>query len=281
MTLLVRDEADVLEDHLEYHFSQGVDFVVVTDNLSEDRTPDILDHYAQQGRLTWRRETDDDYRQSAWVTRMAREAATVHGADWVINSDADEFWWPTNGSLRSFLAQLPDATGGVKVHRYNFLPVAEEDGKAFYQAMTVREVVSRKQNGQRILPKVAHRAHPDIVVAQGNHDVTAVGLGRVVAAEGLQILHFPMRSYQQFENKIVKGGQAYTRNPDGAQHGGDWQNLYELYRAGGLRRHYDEKIPLPEAVSQGIREGHYVVDTRLRDHLAALDRDRHATAERR
>lgn len=35
MTLLVRNEADVIETNLEYHLAQGVDFVIVTDHGSE------------------------------------------------------------------------------------------------------------------------------------------------------------------------------------------------------------------------------------------------------
>ena len=45
MTLKVRDEDDVLEDNLRFHRALGVDFFIVTDNGSVDRTPEILSRY--------------------------------------------------------------------------------------------------------------------------------------------------------------------------------------------------------------------------------------------
>ena len=45
MTLLVRDEEDVLRQNIDFHLSQGVDFIIATDNLSVDSTKDILKEY--------------------------------------------------------------------------------------------------------------------------------------------------------------------------------------------------------------------------------------------
>ena len=40
---------------------------------------------------------------------MGRLAATEFGADWVIHSDADEFWWPRGESLKDVLDVDPGA----------------------------------------------------------------------------------------------------------------------------------------------------------------------------
>jgi hypothetical protein len=42
MTLLVRNEADIIEANLDYHLAQGVDFVIVTDHGSSDETVELL-----------------------------------------------------------------------------------------------------------------------------------------------------------------------------------------------------------------------------------------------
>lgn len=112
MTLLVRNEADILEDNIRFHHAMGVDSFIVMDNLSTDSTPQILDRLAREIPITILRQEQDDYSQSVWVTDMARQAAQDHGADWVINNDADEFWLPRQGDLKSLLAGLSPQTGG-------------------------------------------------------------------------------------------------------------------------------------------------------------------------
>ena len=38
MTLLARDERDIVEQHLAFHLAAGVDLVIVTDHASSDGT---------------------------------------------------------------------------------------------------------------------------------------------------------------------------------------------------------------------------------------------------
>jgi hypothetical protein len=110
MTLKVRDEEDVIEDNLRFHRALGVDFFVVTDNGSVDRTPEILARYEDAGLARVLRDESGDLRTlgAEWYTRMGRMAATEYGADWVIHNDADEFWWPLSGNLKQALAAVPE-----------------------------------------------------------------------------------------------------------------------------------------------------------------------------
>ena len=43
MTLLARDEEDILPDNIEWHLSQNVDHLIITDNLSALATSSIID----------------------------------------------------------------------------------------------------------------------------------------------------------------------------------------------------------------------------------------------
>ena len=81
MTLLVRDEADILDAQIAFHLHAGVDFVIATDNGSRDGTKDILESYRRAGYAHVIHQDGDDMQQVEWVTRMARLAATEFGAD--------------------------------------------------------------------------------------------------------------------------------------------------------------------------------------------------------
>jgi hypothetical protein len=272
MTLLVRDEADIIEDHLVYHLNQGVDFVIATDNNSIDGTRDVLERFRRLGCVEVIDEPDDTYDQWRWVTRMARLAATEHGADWVINSDADEFWWPKTGDLRSVLEAVPARHGALTAPRVNLVPSPETEGPWFGR-MTLRETTSRNSLGVPLPPKVCHRADPTIVVEQGNHELRASTLTVGAGLHPIVIFHVPLRSWPQLENKVAKGGAAYARNSELPASVGDaWRELYELRAQGRLRDWYDAQVPDAEVRRRGIAEGRLIVDGRLAHFFATRAR---------
>src|SRR5206468_3258567 len=51
LTLVVRDEADIVDAQLAYHLNAGVDFVLATDHASTDGTLDVLHRYEREGHL--------------------------------------------------------------------------------------------------------------------------------------------------------------------------------------------------------------------------------------
>jgi hypothetical protein len=104
MTLLVKNERDIIEANVNFHRARGVEHFIVTDNGSSDGTRDLLDMLAKSVPMTAWDEPGDDYSQHRWVTRMALWARDELAADWIINNDADEFWMtPDGGSLRDTL----------------------------------------------------------------------------------------------------------------------------------------------------------------------------------
>ncbi len=266
MTLLVRDEEDVLAANIDFHRAQGVDFFIVTDNRSEDATAEIIQRYVAEGIAHYIYEASDDYNQTAWVTRMARMAATDFAADWVINNDADEFWWPRAGTLKSTFESIPPGYTTLVGKRHDFVPVTDEQG-SFLSDMIYRKVVSLNTKGNPLPPKVAHVAHPDVVVPQGNHWAELPVEGECIA-NLVDIFHFPIRRYAQFTNKIIKGGQAYERNTSSDRNvGGTWRELYQQYRKDGLVGFYREQAMTPAQIDAALRRGELVCDRRLADFL--------------
>lgn len=271
MTLLVRDEEDILRENIEFHLSRGVDFVIAMDNRSVDGTRNILRDFERRGVLRYLFQPEDDYSQHRWVSQMAHMAHKDYGADWVINNDADEFWWPEQGDLKSTLAAWPEHSLAASASRVNFIPRGFSTGARFFETMTIRDARSTNAFGDPLPGKVCHRGRLDVEVAQGNHAVEIAGQPVDAPPAPIVILHFPMRSYAQFVNKIRLGGAAYARNTalDPAQ-GGAWRKLYEVWKARDLPDYYQDQLPDDGAIADGLAQGRLVTDERLRRALADI-----------
>ena len=262
MTLLVRDCEELLRPNLEFHLRQGVDFFIITDNGSVDGTGAIIEDYVRLGLAERIYEPEDTFRQSCWVTRMARRAAIRHGADWIINSDDDEFWCANNGDLGAVLQRVPAEWDAVQVQRFNHPPLEGMRDARFLETMVFRERDSRNALGKALPPKVCHRALGDIEVAQGNHFV-AVGGARLASlpASEIGISHFPLHGYVAFERRIAQGGAAYLRNPDrDPSLGRTWKWLYGLLEHGELRTWYDGNVLDQQALDRGLATNSLVLD---------------------
>jgi hypothetical protein len=264
MTLLVRNEADILEAQISFHLNAGVDFVMVTDNGSDDGTSDILAAYAREGVLHFVVHPDRHVSQIDCVTQMARLAATRFDADWVLNSDADEFWWPRGGSLKEVLGAVPSRFGSVRGMWRHFVPRPPVTG-SFAERMTVRlcAPVTHAQHVFNPHYKTAHRAHPAVAVGGGNHDATGDGLLPLTGWYPIDVLHFPLRSFEQCERKYV---QHYEWRK-GLQVDPFMAAAYEAARQGRMREFYESHVVDDEALARGLRDCTLAIDTRLREAL--------------
>jgi Glycosyl transferase family 2 len=268
MTLLARDEADVVDAQLRFHLNAGVDFVIATDNLSQDGTTEILESYAREGQLHLIREDSEYLRQAEWITRMGRLAATEFGADWVIHSDADEFWWPRGDSLKDVLASIPRRYGIVRALLRHFVP-RPDDGASFAERMIVRVSASSPINDPRSLfrpnLKVIHRADPNVNVSIGAQRLIDSPLVPLRGWYPVEFFHFPVRSLEQCERKYAhqQTGPGQTPSPY-------YDRVRALIEEGRIAELYESLLVEDDALERGLEEGSLVIDTRLRDALRTL-----------
>lgn len=264
LTLIVRDEADVVDAQIAFHLNAGVDFVLALDHESRDGTTEILERYARAGVLR-RLDGKGPFREAEWRTMLARLAATDHAADWVINADADQFWWPRAGTMREALADVPSSYGLVRCFDRVFVP-RPGDGSHFAERMVYRFMSHVPLNipwsTYRPLPRVLHRADPGISVSRGSHRVSATPLVPFPSWSPVEALHFPWRSEEQMSQK------AAARS---VREGGGYHDLArQALEQSAVESHYASLAVDDGAVSHGLETGCLVRDTRVRDVLRAL-----------
>jgi hypothetical protein len=278
---MVRNEADIVSTMIDHHLEQGVDVFIVTDNGSIDGTTAILQGYADRGLIELRHDPVHRKQQGSVVTEMARDAATRHHADWVVNADADEFFLAVDRSktLKQALEAMPIE------YRSFIVPVVNLTGAPAAEGSGLQRLIYRDERPQHELtaagiiahptPDSVHVGDPDVVVAQGNHQVSLESLGEPEGDDAIEVLHLPWRSWTQYRDKVEISGRAYEANPElrpSPNHHGmrDYARLHE----GTLLAYYLLRHPNAAELEAGLASGSFVEDRVLADHLPSAVADR-------
>lgn len=261
MTMLVRNEDDIIRENLEYHLRSGVDHFLITDHHSTDNTLDILKEYEKIGVAEIRVEQSKEHHQAQWVTEMARKARDYYGADWVINNDADEFWISQKGSLKDFFESIGPKTYMIHAPRFDFFYNPVKNMK-FYDSMLFREFQKGKWT------KCCHRGVSDIEVEVGNHNAQSPSMkerGDIASGtDDLIIFHFPVRTQDRYQRKMIEGTASVVGTPGiPDEMFFHWKRALQYIHQNKLKEYLTEYSRTMDQINDGIRNWSIVFDDRL------------------
>ena len=278
MSILVRNEDDIIEDNILFHLHHGVDAFIISDNASTDGTRDILNKLARNHPIHIIDRPNGEYRQSKWVTEMAQIAYKMFNANWVINNDADEFWLPINGDIKSHLSYKDTV---VAVARGNML--IPERGKDYYESTwRVSTPITYPPETQpdvsvqmsllllSVREKVILNPRGIFKVRGGNHDAYHIYklLGSRVE-DNIFIYHFQIRSYEKFVAQAKQGAVLLKNNP-ATRMGNHLRRWAKMWEAGTLEEEYERFLFTRDETRTLEKIGIINEDTRFKDALLAV-----------
>lgn len=259
MTILVKNEADIIEANIRTHASLGVDAFAVMDNDSTDGTREILTALQDEFELIIIDEKGQ-YSQAKWMKNLARVAKNDLKADWVINNDADEFWLPQNRlDLKKNLAFKGSV---LTVNRYNMiLDEACHQGDFFASTHYVENPVAYTKEKQmnienismvltKIGPKTIVNPSGLIDIRGGNHKAWHISntyeylfkkYDRIKKFDAIHVYHYPFRSFVQFE-KNIQNRKELLESKKHIRMGPHYRRWVKLYNAGKLEEEFYNRL---------------------------------------
>jgi SAM-dependent methyltransferase len=228
---MVKNEQDIIEPFVR-HNTKFVDFLVILENRSTDRTRNILNSLmAEIDGVIVTTLSNVGYAQSEIMTNLLQSCQETLYADYVVFLDADEFI-SCNGRIEfeRQISKIPSGGYGEVAWRSHVLvPTdfhpADPDPP---RSMPWRRLREGHQWYKAVL-RLDGFYSADLVVSQGNHSITS-SAGRFMPSERIDdvfLHHYPLRSLDQFKAKCVVGWMAYLAKDPLANRKGAGSHWYE------------------------------------------------------
>jgi len=258
MTILVKDEIDIIEANIRAHAKLGVDAFVIMDNNSTDGTREKLNELSKEYEMTIIDEKGL-YNQAKWMKKLAKTAKEKYNPRWVINNDADEFWIPKNN--KTLKEVLPKKGAVLTCQRYNMVIDESVSNGNFYEAKYhVHNPIFYRKETQltedypsiiltKIGPKVITDPKGLLIIRGGNHKALHLRnfwdywrhYDKIKRFNDIEVFHFVIRSYEQFE-KHIKIRKALLEGKKHIRMGPHYRRWVKLYNEGRLKEEFNERI---------------------------------------
>jgi len=276
------DQADIVEDFLDWHLHLGIDLILALDGGSTDGTRDILTRYARTKPVVWFALPERDMTKYSIADELTAVARDRYAADWILYVDVDEFVCTHGKDLTTVLADSDrDGITLLDLPRRTMTGPPIPAGRRATEVLTLRidrtVVPTPEEQISWDLPvpfaflevggHIAFRAAAIGSFAMGMHSATLAW--GTTGTSDLYILHYAIRGYEELRQKVRNTEKWLEDNPHlSAGWGWHWRRWIQLEKTGRLREDYDHQFVSAARATELVADGTCAVDTTIADWLA-------------
>jgi hypothetical protein len=236
----VRDEEDIIESFVRHNLVY-LDKLYIVDNLSKDKTVDILNSLAKEGLEIelWESSSCSNQQDRAITAALKKAARQDTGADFAFLLDADEFLGASDRQT------LIEDLGKIGTNGYGLMPwktyiPVENDLENLNPSIpvTLRMTHRRSQEGYQMFKSVIPKAlFGKVRILPGSHVVRRLDGGACPKFMlSSPLAHFPIRSAAQLIAKIILSNHSRMMKKDSLPNESfHWMEMSESIRERNFR----------------------------------------------